>query len=63
MFFCPGHAGVAGNERSGNFAGEAVLGEAVPLDPATVVATLTDWYNNNRVVAPSHTMEVLKDKK
>ena len=61
--FCPGHAGVVGNERADKLAGEAVLGEAVPLDPATVVSTLTDWYNNNRVVAPSHTMDVLKEKK
>ena len=44
-------------------AGEAVLGEAVPLDAATVIATLTEWYNNNRVVAPSHTLDVLKEKK
>ena len=50
--FCPGHAGVVGNERADKLAGEAVLGEAVPLDPATVVSTLTDWYNNNRVVPP-----------
>ena len=33
------------------------------MDPATVVATLTDWYNNNRAVAPSHTLDVLKEKK
>ena len=52
--FCPGHAGVVGNERADKLAGEAVLGEAVPLDPATIVSTLTDWYNNNRVVAPSN---------
>ena len=61
--FCPGHAGVAGNERADKLAGEAVLGEAVPLDAATVIATLTEWYNNNRVVAPSHTLDVLKEKK
>ena len=63
FFFCPGHAGVAGNERADKLAGDAVLGEAVPLDPATVVSTLTDWYNKNRVVAPSYTIDVLKEKK
>ena len=61
--FCPGHASVAGNESAEKLAGDAVLGEAFPLDPTTVVAMLTDWYNNNRVVAPSHTIDVLNEKK
>ena len=61
--FCLRHAGVAGNERADKLAGEAVLEEAVLLDPATVIATLTEWYNNNRVVAPFHTLDVLKEKK
>ena len=33
--FCPGHAGVAGNERADVLAGEAVVGEAISLDPPT----------------------------
>ena len=31
--FCPGHAGVAGNERADELAGLAVVGETVTLDP------------------------------
>ena len=33
--FCPGHAGVAGNERADVLAGEAVVGEPIALDPPT----------------------------
>ena len=39
--FCPGHAGVAGNERADVLAGEAVVGEQIALDPPTVMAALT----------------------
>ena len=40
--FCPGHADVAGNERADMLAGETVLGQAVPLDLVTVIATLAE---------------------
>ena len=60
--FCPGHAGVAGNERADVLAGEAVVGEPISLDPPTVMATLTEWFNNNRVVAPSHTLDIVREK-
>ena len=39
--FCPGHAGVAGNERAYVLAGEAGVGEPIILDPPTVMAALT----------------------
>ena len=60
--FCPGHAGVAGNERADVLAGEAVVGEPIALDPPTVMAALTEWFDNNRVVAPSHTLDIVREK-
>ena len=60
--FCPGHAGVDGNERADELAGAAVVGETVTLDPPTVLATLTEWFNTNRVTAPSHTLDVVIEK-
>ena len=47
----------------GNVGNGLKVQRMIKLKAATVVATLTDWYNNNRVVAPSHTMDVLKEKK
>ena len=43
-------------------AGEAVVGEPISLDPPTVMATLTEWFNNNRVVAPSNTLDIVREK-
>ena len=60
--FCPGHAGVDGNERADELAGMAVVGETVALDPPTVLASLTEWFNTNRVTAPSHTLDVVIEK-
>ena len=57
--FFPGHAGVVGNECADMLAGEAAVGEPISLDPPTVMATLTEWFNNNRVVAPSHTLDIV----
>ena len=60
--FCPGHAGVDGNERADELAGVAVVGETVTLDPPTVLATLTEWFNTTRVTAPSHSLDVVIEK-
>ena len=46
--FYPGHDRVAGNERADVLTGEAVVGESITLDPPTVMATLTEWFNNNK---------------
>ena len=43
-------------------AGAAVVGETVTLDPPTVLATPTEWFNTNRVTAPSHTLDVVIEK-
>ena len=51
---------MAGNERADVLAGEAVVGEPISLDPPTVMAT--EWFNNNRVVAPSHTMYIVREE-
>ena len=45
---------MAGNERADVLAGEAVVGEPIALDPPTVMAAITEWFDNNCVVAPSH---------
>ena len=41
---------------------EAVVGEPITLDPPTVMAPLTEWFNNNRFVVPYHTMGILIEK-
>ena len=60
--FCPGHGGVSGNEREDVLAGEAVVGEPITLDPPTVMAAPTECFDNNRVVAPSHTLDNVREK-
>ena len=42
--FCPGHTGVAGNERADVLASEAVIGELISLDPPT--AMTTEWLSH-----------------
>ena len=36
--FCPGHAGVRGNERADELAGQAALGDNPKIGQATVIA-------------------------
>ena len=40
--FCPGHAGVRGNEQADRLAGRAPLGGSLPMDKGEVVARLWD---------------------
>ena len=60
--FCPGQAVVTGNERADVLAGEAVAGEPISLDHPTVMVTLTKWFDNTRVIAPSHTLDIVTEK-
>ena len=60
--FCPGHAGVSGNERADRLAGDAATRGTLVLDPPTVMASVEEWINDNRVVSESHTLEILKEQ-
>ena len=60
--FCPGHAGVAGNERADKLAGEAKVGGKLTLDPPTVLTAVAENLNRNREESSSHTLGILKEK-
>ena len=60
--FCPGHAGVSGNDRADRLAGDAATRGTLVLDPPTVMASVEEWINDNRVVSESHTLEILKEQ-
>ena len=60
--FCPGHAGVAGNERADKLAGEARVGGRLTLDPPTVLAAVQENMRENREESSSHTLMRLKEK-
>ncbi len=60
--FCPGHAGVRGNEKADELAGQAALGDNRKSDPATVIAMVEQWFDDNREVIPSHTMDRLRKR-
>ena len=47
--FCPGHAGVRGNERADALAGEATNESTLTLDPPTVLALVSEHINLTRV--------------
>ena len=40
--FCPGHAGVIGNERADTLAGQAPISGDLTLDPPTVLANVNE---------------------
>ena len=47
--FCPGHAGVKGNERADELAGTAVIDGELKLDGPTVLRIVRDHLANRRV--------------
>ena len=60
--FCPGHAGVAGNEKADKLAGEAKVGGKLTLDPPTVLTAVAESLKEKREESKSHTLERLKEK-
>ena len=59
--FCPGHAGVRGNERADELAGTAVIGGELKLDGPTVLRIVRDHLANRRV-EESYTKDLLIEK-
>ena len=60
--FCPGHAGVTGNERADKLAGEAKVGGNLTLDPPTILTAVGDNLRRNRAESGSHTLGRLKER-
>ena len=59
--FCPGHAGVCGNERADKLAGSAAIEGGLTLDPPTVLSTVRDHLASSRE-DESFTKEMLVEK-
>ena len=59
--FCPGHAGVHGNERADKLAGMADIAGELTLDPPTVLSLVKDLLEKKRVYT-SNTTDILKGK-
>ena len=59
--FCPGHAGVKGNERADKLAGSANIEGVLTLDSPTVIGLVRDHLASNRV-EESFTKEMLTEK-
>ena len=59
--FCPGHAGVSGNERADALAGQATTESNLTLDPETVLALVSE-HLDSCIVDTSHTTLTLKEK-
>ena len=59
--FCPGHAGVKGNEKADKLTCEIAIGGSFTLDAPTVVAYVNDYMENIREET-SHTLDILKEK-
>ena len=59
--FCPGHAGVSGNERADALAGQATAESNLTLDPETVLALVNEHLDSCRIDT-SHTTLTLKEK-
>ena len=61
--FCPGHAGVKGNERADKLAGSAALRDTVlTLDPPTVMSMVKEQLRETDSEPESHTVERLVSK-
>ena len=59
--FCPGHAGVKGNERADQLAGAAKIEGVLTLDAPTVIGLVCDHLASTRV-EDSFTKEMLIEK-
>ena len=59
--FCPGHAGVSGNERADALAGQATVESNLTLDPETVFALVSEHLDSCRADT-SNTTLTLKEK-
>ena len=59
--FCPGHAGVRGNERADALAGEAENKSTLNSDPPTVLAVVSEHFELARLDT-SNTTSILKEK-
>ena len=59
--FCPGHAGVRGNERADALAGEATTESTLTLDPQTVLALVSEQIDLTRVDT-DYTTHCLKER-
>ena len=60
--FCPGHAGVCGNERADKLAGTAFVGGGLTLDPRTVINLAKEGLAKKPPDAPSYTLETIVEK-
>ena len=61
--FCPGHAGVSGNERADRLAGDAAVRGRMTIDPKTVLAFVRDSLQTERDDEEnSTTMWILRNK-
>ena len=59
--FCPGHAGVKGNERADQLAGSATIEGVLTLDAQSVIGLVRDHLASNRD-EDSFTKEMLMEK-
>ena len=60
--FCPGHAGISGNERADELAGDAVINGSITLDPAQVVCLVKEKLAATSVEGTSLTLATLKER-
>ena len=60
--FCPGHAGVRGNERVDELAGSAAIGQEITLDPPAIMLLVKERTENSESSSSSYTTGVLIDK-
>ena len=59
--FCPGHAGVIGNERADKLAGDSVIEGDFTLDPPTILSTVRD-YLASAIEEDSFTKNIVMEK-
>ena len=59
--FCPGHAGVHGNERADGLAGKAAPNGRIMLDPPMVIARCRESLHDLEET-DSHTLNTIKEK-
>ena len=60
--FCPGHAGVIGNQRADTLPGQAPISRELNLDPPTVLANVNDFLLMHEPLTNSYTLDALKEK-